>query len=112
MFIRERSLFRSRGLLITVTLLPSEKSNTILITQNIFQKIIYETILITHVPINDQKKSVFLAKYVALTKNKIFANILLRKLQEKTKKDPSFEFNIITTTVTNNVKNYKIFEII
>ena len=53
-----------------------------------------------------------MAKYVALTKNKIFANILLRKLQEKTKKDPNFEFNVITTTVTNNVKNYKIFEII
>ena len=41
------------------------------------------------------------AKYVALTKNKTFANILFNKLQEKKKNHPNFELDVITTTVTN-----------
>ena len=44
------------------------------------------------------------AKYVALTKNKTFANILFNKLQEKEKKHTNFELDVITTTVTNVTK--------
>ena len=43
------------------------------------------------------------AKYVPLTKNKTFANILFNKLQKK-KKHPNFELDVITTTVTNVTK--------
>ena len=42
---------------------------------------------------------VVLASYVALTKNKTFANILLKKLQEKRKKYANFEFDFISTTM-------------
>ena len=40
-----------------------------------------------------------LSKYVALTKNKTFANVILGKLQEKKRKYPNFEFDILTTSV-------------
>ena len=38
-----------------------------------------------------------LVKYVPFTKNKTFANILLKKLQKKKKTHSNFEFNTITT---------------
>ena len=41
------------------------------------------------------------AKYVALTKSKTFANVLLAKLQEKKRKHSNFEFEIPTAVVTN-----------
>ena len=41
------------------------------------------------------------AKYVALTKNKTFANILLEKLTEKKRKHSNFEFDIITAIVAS-----------
>ena len=39
----------------------------------------------------------------ALTKNKTFANVLLGKLQEKKRKHPNFEFDILRTSVKNIV---------
>ena len=47
------------------------------------------------------------AKYAALTKNKTFAIVLARKLQEKKRKHPNFESEITTTTVTKVVTNVK-----
>ena len=41
------------------------------------------------------------AKYVALTKNKTFANNLLEKLTEKKRKHSNFEFDIITAIVAS-----------
>ena len=41
------------------------------------------------------------AKYVALTKNKAFANILSEKLTEKKRKHSNFEFDIITVIVAS-----------
>ena len=41
------------------------------------------------------------AKYVALTKNKTFASILLQKLTEKKRKHSNFEFDIITAIVAS-----------
>ena len=41
------------------------------------------------------------AKYVALTKNKTFANILLKKLTEKKRKHSNFEFDIVTAIVAS-----------
>ena len=48
---------------------------------------------------------------MALTKNKTFANVLLKRLQEKKKSIPNFEFDI-TTTITNNATKCKIVGII
>ena len=44
-----------------------------------------------------------LSNYAALTKNKIFANVLLGKLPEKKRKETNFEFDILTTSVKNIV---------
>ena len=41
------------------------------------------------------------AKYVALTRSKIFGNILFDKLHEKKEKHPNFELDVITTSVIN-----------
>ena len=55
---------------------------------------------------------VFPAKYVALTKSKTFANVLLGKLQEKKRKHSNFEFEILTTIVTNIATDVKYEKII
>ena len=39
------------------------------------------------------------AKYVALTKDRRFANVLYEKLKEKKNKYPNFEFDIVTAIV-------------
>ena len=48
-----------------------------------------------------------LSKYAALAKNKTFANVLIGKLQEKKRKHPNFEFDILTTSVKNIVSYFQ-----
>ena len=52
-------------------------------------------------------------KLVALMKNETFSNMFLKILREKKKKKhPNFEFDIITTTVTNSATKCKTVDII
>ena len=48
------------------------------------------------------------AKYVAITKDKIYAEILMNKLYEKKEKYPHFELEVITNRLFRSVTKYEI----